>query len=112
MQGPLLTLVPRLCHSVCGGNGCGFVMAVWRICGGGYVVVGCSVCMYVIWACGVYIMYLVRDMCGAVYVGLWWPCGVCGGGVLCVYVCVGVWGVWWGALCVCGERVAYLWWGV
>jgi len=48
MQGPLFTLVPWLCCSVCGGGGCGFVVAVWCICGGGYVVVGCCVCGFVV----------------------------------------------------------------
>ena len=54
-----------------------------------------------VWACDVYNVYLVGEMCGAVYVGLWWLCGISVVG-----------DVWWWVLCVCvcvcGGCVAYL----
>lgn len=56
MQGPL----SHLCHGGAPvrveGAGVGLV-AVWCICGGGYVVVGCSVCVYVC-GCGLVVCIL------------------------------------------------------
>ena len=63
---------------------CRFVVAVWCICGGGYVVVGCCVCVCVCSGCVAYLVW-------GIVVG----CSVC----VCGISVVG--DMWWGAVCVC-----------